>query len=251
MKIAIASCMLYALANTLAADPLAKYECDSFDTISTLLDGQGTGTLTIYFLGHATLMLVLGKLVVHIDPVAEHADYNKLPKADLILVTHEHYDHLDAKAIAAIGKKDTRIVLNQAGRDQLGKGEALNNGDSIEVHGIAIKAVPAYNSTPGHEKFHPKGGRDNGYVLILGDKRVYIAGDTEDIPEMADLKNIDIAFLPMNQPYTMTPAQAAHAARMIKPKVLYPYHYGATDVNEVVKLMNDHKDTEVRIRKMK
>jgi L-ascorbate metabolism protein UlaG (beta-lactamase superfamily) len=243
MKIAIASCMLYALANTLAADPLATYEHDSFDT--------GRGKLTIYFLGHATLMMTWGKLVIHIDPVAEHADYKKLPKADLVLVTHEHHDHLDAKTIAAIGKKGTRIVLNQAGRDQLGDGEALKNGDSMEVHGIGIKAVPAYNTSPGHEKFHPSGGRDNGYVLILGDKRVYIAGDTEDIPEMAELKNIEIAFLPMNQPYTMTPAQVAHAVEMIKPKIVYPYHYGDTDTGELVKLLKDVKGTELRIRKMK
>jgi L-ascorbate metabolism protein UlaG (beta-lactamase superfamily) len=229
--------------SALAADPLAKNEHDSFDT--------GTGKLTIYFLGHATLMMTWGKTVIHIDPVSEYADYSKLPKADLALVTHEHHDHLDAQAIAAIGEKGTRIVLNQAGRDQLGKGEALKNGDSIEVHGIEIKAVPAYNTTPGREKFHPAGGRDNGYVLTLGDKRVYIAGDTEDIPEMAELKNIDIAFLPMNQPYTMTPAQAAHAVEMIKPKIVYPYHYGGTDTSELVKLLKDVKGTELRIRKMK
>ncbi len=249
MEIAIASLALCALAGALAAEPLAKYEHDSFDTGPAT--APGVNKLTIYFLGHATLMLVWDKRVIHVDPVAEHADYQKLPKADLVLVTHEHYDHLDARAIAAIEKKDTRIVLNRAGRDQLGRGEALSNGDSIEVHGIAITAVPAYNSTPGHEQFHPRGGRDNGYVLALGGTRVYIAGDTEDIPEMADLKNIDIAFLPMNQPYTMTPAQAARAATVIKPRVLYPYHFGDTDVAELAGLLQDQAGTEVRIRKMR
>lgn len=246
MKTVILSNLLLLAANTLAADPLAKYEHDSFDTGPSI--PLGAHKLTVYFFGHASLMMTWGKIVVYVDPVTEHADYRKLPKADLILVTHEHYDHLDAKAIAAIEKKGTRIVLNQAGRDQLGKGDALANGDSIDIDGIKITAVPAYNTTAGRDKFHPKGGRDNGYLLKLGGKTMYLAGDTEDIPEMSQLGRIDIAFLPMNQPYTMTPSQAAHAATMINPQVLYPYHYGDTDVNDLGKLI---KDIELRIRKMK
>jgi len=214
-----------------------------------------TGDLKITFIGHASLMFGYQGKVIYVDPVGNPAgtpvDYSKTPKADLVLVTHEHFDHLDAKAIAAVAKKGTRIVLNQSSRDQLGQGDALKNGDSTTVDGIAIRAVPAYNTTPGHEQFHPRGGRDNGYVLSIGGKTVYIAGDTEDIPEMADLKNIDIAFLPMNQPYTMTPQQVAHAVEMIKPKVVYPYHYGDTDTAELGKLLKDVKGTELRIRKMK
>ncbi|HTY08462.1 MAG TPA: MBL fold metallo-hydrolase [Candidatus Edwardsbacteria bacterium] len=239
----LSNLLLLAAGGALAADPLARYEHDSFDT--------GKGKLAIYFFGHASLMMTWGTIVVYVDPVTEHADYARLPKAGLVLVTHEHFDHLDAKAIAAVSKKDTRIVLNRSSRDQLGKGDALANGDSAEVHGIAIRAVPAYNTTPGRDKFHPHTGRDNGYVLTIGSQKVYIAGDTEDIPEMAELKNVDIAFLPMNQPYTMTPAQIVHCVEMIKPKVLYPYHYGDTDTNELVKLMRDVKGTELRIRKMK
>jgi L-ascorbate metabolism protein UlaG (beta-lactamase superfamily) len=239
----LSNLLLLFAGSALAADPLAKYEHDTFDT--------GKGKLTIYFFGHASLMMVWGKIVIYVDPVMEHANYAKLPKADLILVTHEHFDHLDTKAIAAVAKKGTRIVLNQSSRDKLGQGEALKNGDSTEVDGIAIRAVPAYNATPGHEQFHPQGGRDNGYVLNVGSQKIYIAGDTEDIPEMAELKNIDIAFLPMNQPYTMTPQQAAHAVAMVKPKILYPYHYGDTDTGELVKLLKDVKGTELRIRRMK
>ena len=239
----LSNLLLLAAGGALAADPLARYEHDSFDT--------GKGKLAIYFFGHASLMMTWGTIVVYVDPVTEHADYARLPKAGLVLVTHEHFDHLDAKAIAAISRKHTKIVLNQASRDKLGKGDALKNGDSTTVDGITIRAVPAYNYTAGHEQFHPKGGRDNGYVLTIGGKTIYIAGDTEDIPEMADLRNIDIAFLPMNQPYTMTPQQVAHAVEMIRPKVLYPYHYGDTDTDELVKLLKDAKGTELRIRKMK
>jgi L-ascorbate metabolism protein UlaG (beta-lactamase superfamily) len=242
MNTAIASSLLL-LAGAVAADPLAKYERDEFRA--------GAEKLTIYFLGHGTLMMTWGRLVIQVDPVSEYADYKQLPKADLILVTHEHFDHLDAKAIAAAAKKDARIVLNQAGRDKLGQGEALNNGDSLEYKGIAIKAVPAYNTTAGRQQFHPKGGRDNGYVLALGGLNIYISGDAEDIPEMAQLNDIGLAFLSTNQPYTMTPQQFAHAVEMIKPKVAYPYHYGDTDLSALPELLKGEKGTELRIRKLK
>lgn len=218
------------------------FEMDRFEA-----DG---GKISIYFIRHGTLMILYNKLVIHVDPVGQYADYGKLYKADVVLITHEHSDHLDPKAVALVEKKGTRIIINQAGRDQLGKGEVLRNGDSATVKGVKISAVPAYNTTEGRDRFHPK-GRDNGYVLDIGGKRIYIAGDTEDIPEMADLKNIDIAFLPVNQPYTMTPQQAAHAARVIRPKVLYPYHYGETDVSVLPEMLKDLSGTEVRIRNLK
>jgi L-ascorbate metabolism protein UlaG (beta-lactamase superfamily) len=242
MKTVIFSQLLMLLAGTLAADPLSKYEHDAFET--------GKGKLTIYFFGHASLMITWGKIVIYVDPVSRYADYVKLPKADIILVTHEHQDHLDAKAIAAVTKKGTRTVLNASAKAQLQQGEALANGDSAIIDGIAIRAVPAYNTTTDRDKFHPR-GRDNGYVLNIGLQKVYVAGDTEDISEMAGLKNIDIAFLPVNQPYTMTPQQAANAARIIKPQVLYPYHYGETDLSVLPGLLKDLKGTEVRVRKMK
>lgn len=226
----------------LGAGQSLGFEMDRFEA-------QG-GKISIYFIGHGTLMIHHKKLVIHVDPVGRYADYGKLHKADIILVTHEHQDHLDAKAISQIEKKGTRIIINQAGREQLGKGEVLRNGDSVTVKGIEIAAVPAYNTTPGRERFHPK-GRDNGYLLTLGGKRIYIAGDTEDIPEMAQLGDIDIAFLPVNQPYTMTPQQAANAARIIKPKVLYPYHYGETDVSVLPGMLKDVAGLEVRIRSLR
>lgn len=235
--------LLALTAGALAGDPLAGVEHDTFDT--------GDGKLTIYFLGHASLMMTWGTTVVYVDPVSDYVPGKALPKADLILVTHEHYDHLDAKAIKAAEKEGTRVLLNTAGCKLLGRGEALKNGDSAFVAGIAIRALPAYNNTSGRDKFHPNNGRDNGYVLARGGFRLYIAGDTEDIPEMRGLGGVNIAFLPMNQPYTMTPAQVARAAGMIHPKVLYPYHYGDSDVEEIGALMKDVKETELRIRKMK
>lgn len=229
-------------AGALSAGEMCAFERDSFEA-------EG-GKLTFSFIGHGTLMIRYNKLIIHVDPVGRYADYGKLHKADVILITHEHSDHLDAKAVSQIEKKGTGLILNQGARDQLGKGQALKNGDSVTVKGIKITAVPAYNTSEGREKYHPK-GRGNGYVLDIGGKRVYIAGDTEDIPEMADLRNIDIAFLPVNQPYTMTPQQAAHAAKMIKPKVLYPYHYGETDVSVLPEMLKEVPGVEVRIRKMK
>lgn len=218
------------------------FETDRFEA--------GGGKLAIYFIGHGSLMIHYGKLVIQVDPVGRYADYGKLYKADIVLITHEHSDHLDAEAVSQTEKQGTRIILNRAARDQLGKGEVLKNGDLVTVRGIKIAAVPAYNTSEGRDRFHPK-GRDNGYVLTIGDKRIYIAGDTEDIPEMADLKNIDIAFLPVNQPYTMTPQQAANAARAIKPKVLYPYHYGETDVSVLSGMLKDVPGLEVRIRSLR
>ena len=129
----------------------------------------------------------------------------------------------------------------------LGDGTALRNGERAQVReDVSIEAVPAYNITPGREKFHPK-GRDNGYVLTLGGFRIYLAGDTEDIPEMADVKDVDVAFLPVNQPYTMTPEQAARAAKTVQPKVLFPYHYSQTPIQRVADLLAG-SGIDVRIR---
>jgi len=211
------------------------------------------GTLEITFIGHGTLMFKYNGTIIHIDPVGRYADYAKMPKADLILITHEHGDHLDPQAIEKIRKGGTRIVLNENAAQQVSDGIVMKNGDTRTVGGLKIEAVPAYNIV--HERsegvpYHPKGA-GNGYILALSDKRVYVAGDTENIPEMKRIKNIDIAFLPMNLPYTMTPEMVADAARVFKPKILYPYHYGNTDVSQLTALLKDVKGIEVRIRKMK
>lgn len=219
------------------------------DTVKT-----SKGDLEIIFLGHGTLYFIFNDKVIHIDPVNRYADYSTLPKADLILVTHHHGDHFQTETINQLLKKNTELIFSGKCASQYdGEGVVVKNGDVLTAAGFDIEVVPAYNLVHLRDNgnpFHPK-GEGNGYILQFGDKRVYIAGDTEGYPEMSKLKDIDVAFLPMNLPYTMTPEMVAEAAQMFKPKILYPYHYGNTDVNELLKLMEGKDYCEVRIRKMK
>jgi L-ascorbate metabolism protein UlaG (beta-lactamase superfamily) len=228
-----------------AAVSAAEFQSDTFKTAK--------GDLVITFIGHGTLMMAFGGKTIHIDPVSGMADYSKLPKADLVLVTHEHSDHLDLKAIDRISKKGTKFVATETVAGKLKGATVLKNGDTKTVLGLKIEAVPAYNMvhmrSPGMP-FHPK-GIGNGYVVTFGGKRVYMAGDTENTPEMKALKNIDIAFLPMNLPYTMTPEMVADAAKAFRPKVLYPYHYGDTDPQKLAALLKGDRDIEVRVRNLK
>jgi L-ascorbate metabolism protein UlaG (beta-lactamase superfamily) len=217
------------------------------DTIKT-----ETGDLKITFIGHATLMFEYQGKVIHVDPVGSAADYSKLPKADIILVTHEHFDHFDPKAIKILQKDSTRLLLTKTCAGKIDGGTVMKNGDVLTVDGLKIEAVPAYNivnKRPDGQPFHPK-GVGNGYIINFDKTRVYVAGDTENTPEMKQLKKIDIAFLPMNLPYTMTPEMVADAARAFQPRILYPYHYGQTDPQKLVELLKDTK-IEVRIRKLK
>jgi L-ascorbate metabolism protein UlaG (beta-lactamase superfamily) len=211
------------------------------------------GELKITFIGHASLILECGGKVIHIDPWTQQADYSKMPRADAILITHSHYDHLDVKAVNAIRKEGTQIIIAGDCLEKIPDGTVMKNGDKRKVLGFEVEAVPAYNlvhQRPDGQPFHPK-GEGNGYIILFGQTRVYIAGDTENTPEMKALKQIDIAFLPMNLPYTMTPEMVADAVKAFKPKILYPYHYGETDTNKLLALLKGFKETEVRIRKMK
>jgi L-ascorbate metabolism protein UlaG (beta-lactamase superfamily) len=216
-----------------------KFQEDAFKTSG--------GALKITFIGHGTLMMAYAGKVIHIDPVSMYADYATLPKADLILITHEHGDHLDAKAIEAASTASTTIIINPGSAKILPHAKVMRNGDTQTVASVSIEAVPAYNL---EKPFHPK-GNGNGYVLTFGDTRVFVAGDTENVPEIKALKNIDVAFLPMNLPFTMTPEQVADVARAMRPKVLYPYHFGNTDTAALVNLLRDEKGIEVRVRSMK
>ena len=210
------------------------------------------GDLQIVFIGHGSLMLTFGGKVIHVDPFSRVADYSKLPQADLIFLTHEHRDHLDLKALEFLRTDKTKIILTENCAQQVKGGIIMRNGEVKTVDGLKIEAVPAYNLVHMRSEgvaFHPK-GNGNGYVITFGDKRIYLAGDTENIPEMKNLKDIDYAFLPMNLPYTMTPEMVADAAKAFKPKVLYPYHYGETDPSKLVELMKDTPEIEIRIRKM-
>jgi L-ascorbate metabolism protein UlaG (beta-lactamase superfamily) len=239
------SALLVLLLAGLCAGRLEAFERD---TIAT-----SRGNIEVIFIGHGSLLLTWNGKTVYIDPFSGVADYGTLPKADLILITHQHPDHLDQLAIAKIKTLKTVFVLTAKCAETLKEGKILKNGDADEVLGIRIEAVPAYNlvhKRPEGGPFHPK-GEGNGYVLTFGTTRIYIAGDTENTPEMKSLKDIDVAFLPMNLPYTMTPEMVADAVRAFRPKVLYPYHFGETDPSILVGLMKGVQGVDVRIRKMK
>jgi L-ascorbate metabolism protein UlaG (beta-lactamase superfamily) len=227
--------------------PAYSQASPEFDKIVT-----SAGTAEIHFIGHGSLMIKINGYVIYIDPVRSSGNYDFLPKADLILVTHEHGDHLDIKLITDLKKEGTLVFCNQNSASKVTWAMSMKAGDRQEINNIIIEAVDAYNivneSSPGHP-FHPK-GVGIGYILTIGGKRIYIAGDTENTPEMKSLTNIDVAFLPMNLPYTMTPAMVADAALAFRPKILYPYHFGETDTSEIVKLLKD-SGIEVRIRNLK
>ena len=222
------------------------------NTFETDVVKTADGDLEITFIGHGTLMFTFGGKIIHVDPFSRLADYSKLPQADMIFLTHEHSDHLDLKALENLRTEKTKIILTANCAQQVKGGIVMQNGDVKTVDGLKIEAVAAYNlvhmSSEG-VPYHPK-GNGNGYVITFGDKKIYVAGDTENIPEMKQLRDIDYAFLPMNLPYTMTPEMVADAAKAFKPGVLYPYHYGKTDPTKLLELMKDTPEVEIRIRKM-
>ena len=221
-------------------------ETKEIDTFTT----KSGKTIKFYTLMHASIRIVFEGKEIEIDPVRKLGnrtiDYTTVPKADYIFVTHEHGDHFDKEAIATLTNDKTQFITNTRCAGMIGYGKAMKNGDQLQVDDIHVEAVPAYNITEGHQQFHPK-GRDNGYVLTIDGLRIYIAGDTEDIPEMASLKDIDIAFLPCNQPYTMTTDQLQKAARVIKPRVLFPYHYSQTDLSAAAEQLQK-EGIDVRVR---
>lgn len=238
----------------MAISLMSSYPTDTIETA----DGA---ELKITFYAHASLGFEFGGKHIYIDPVAGFADYSNEPKADLILITHSHEDHLDPKTIAALSKPGTQVIGNRESVGMLGFGDAMVNGEGRIAPYLAIEAVPAYNTTLDRQGFHTPGGRDNGYVLTFGDQgegaaqglRVYAAGDSEDTPEMLALRGIDVAFLHVNQPYTMTEEQAARAVKALKPKIFYPIHTGQTDqktdLDKLRKLL-DGSGVDMRVRPM-
>jgi L-ascorbate metabolism protein UlaG (beta-lactamase superfamily) len=229
--------------------PATAQETMETDTIATSM-----GDLVVHPIHHASMRLAWNGLTILVDPAPPPgapeggdvtAEYSALPPPDLILVTHEHGDHFNADILAAVSGGAT-IVAPQAVADKMpdalkAKTKVMANGETAEVAGVPVEAIASYNITPDRLNFHPK-GRDNGYVLTFGDKRVYIAGDTEDTPEMRALKDIDAAFIPMNLPYTMDVNQAASAVSEFKPAAVYPFHYGDSDVNAFATQVGDASD---------
>jgi L-ascorbate metabolism protein UlaG (beta-lactamase superfamily) len=227
--------------------PVFYQNLPEVDKIST-----SAGDVELFFIGHGSLMFRIGDFVIHIDPVKSSGKYDNLPKADLILVTHEHYDHLDTELIKTLRKPETVMFCSGSCISKVPWAKVMKPGDVKTVKNIIIEALAAYNIVNERSKgqpFHPKGA-GIGYIIKIGDKKFYVAGDTENTPEMKALKDIDVAFLPMNLPYTMTPAMVADAAKAFKPKILYPYHYGDTNTDEIIKLLKG-TNIDVRIRNLK
>ena len=238
----ILTCLLAILGLSTACGQ-QTFEVDEFKTKS----GK---TVKFHALVHASIRIEYNGKEIEIDPVgklgSKTIDYAAMPKANFVFVTHEHGDHFDKEAIKILSREGTQLIMNKRCADMYGPCGVLANGQSAQFGDISVDAVPAYNISEGRTQFHPK-GRDNGYILTIDGLRIYIAGDTEDIPEMKDVKNIDIAFLPCNQPYTMTTEQLVRAAKVIKPKVLFPYHYGQTDVSGIASQLKG-TGIDVRIR---
>jgi L-ascorbate metabolism protein UlaG (beta-lactamase superfamily) len=187
------------------------------------------GMVKVHPVNHASVVLETPKGTIYVDPVGDPAQYADFPNADLILITHEHGDHFNNDTLTALAAGGVPLITNPAVHGKLARGltgqaTAMANGDSATVLGVGIDAIPAYNLSEERKNFHPQ-GRDNGYVLSLEGFRIYLSGDTEDIPEMRDLKDIDLAFVCMNLPFTMDANAAASAVREFRPTYVYPYHY--------------------------
>ncbi|MCL2414047.1 MAG: MBL fold metallo-hydrolase [Bacteroidales bacterium] len=224
-------------------------QIDQFQTLKNSI-------VNVNFIKHASFFFEVNNYVIYVDPVDEATDFSKLPKADLVLYTHDHYDHLCRKALKdilterteVIGTLEVETALKDTGAKHI---KVLKNGEKAEISTsaaeISVLAVPAYNTT--QTQFHPK-GRDNGYILTIDGMKFYIPGDCEDMPELADYKGLDVAFLPVNQPYTMTIDQCVNAVKMMQPKVFFPIHYGDTDTNELMEKLNAIEGIEIRLRNM-
>lgn len=247
--IAAAGAALTALPTAAVAQqgqPARWVEPPAPDTVRT-----SGGDLTIQPVNHASFLMTYGGKVIYVDPVGGGSErFQNFPNPDLIVLTDIHGDHLNAATINSLVARGTQIIAPAAVRAQLtpnlqSRVLTLQNGQSLEWEGIQFDAVPMYNVTAERTQLHPA-GRGNGYVITFGDTRVYVAGDTEPTPEMAALRDIDIAFLPLNQPFTMTPEQAAAAVASFKPRIVYPYHYRGTDLEDFARRVGD--TAEVRIR---
>jgi L-ascorbate metabolism protein UlaG (beta-lactamase superfamily) len=215
------------------------------DTLAT-----SAGDVTLIPAGHGTVALEIQGKTWWIDPWSQ-AKLTSAPKADVILITDIHGDHMDPKAIEQVRKDSTVIVAPAAVAKTVTAAKVLANGASMTVEGVKIEAIPMYNLERGPEPgklFHDK-GRGNGYVLNVGGKRIYFSGDTEATPEMKALQNIDVAFVCMNLPYKMPPEEAAEGVAAFSPKVVYPYHYRGSDL-EVFKKGLEGKPVEVRVREL-
>ena len=216
------------------------------DTI-TAADGS---QITFTFYAHASLGIAWNGLQLYVDPVGEF-DWDNQPKADAILVTHSHYDHLEMATIERLQKQNTVILCDKTSAEAFEHDcvTMLPRAISMPVEGVTVRAVAAYNISEGYTDFHPESREDCGYLITLGGTTIYVAGDTEDNEDVLALKDVDVAFLPVNQPYTMTVEQAARVVKAIQPKLFYPYHYGQVDEKTDIEALKSAVEgvTEIRI----
>jgi L-ascorbate metabolism protein UlaG (beta-lactamase superfamily) len=226
----------------------------TFNDTENIEEMKSSEMLNIQPIEHATMVLTYGDAVIYVDPVGGAEKFEGYKKPNYVLITDIHGDHLDAATLEGLDLTGATVIAPKAVMDKLPKLNAkevliMNNGETRQLSGMSVEAIPMYNLREEALKFHEK-GRGNGYVLTLGMERIYISGDTEDIPEMRNLKDIDIAFVCMNLPYTMTVESAANAVLEFKPKKVYPYHYrgteGLSDVNTFKSIVNSNNpDIEV------
>ena len=224
--------------------PSAKAADYASDAIPTM-----NGELRVTPMGHATFMLQFGGKVIGFDPAGK-VDVTSVPKADVVFITDVHGDHMDRAVLDSWKKPGAVVVAPASVAKTITEAQAINNGETKTIAGLTVEAIPMYNNTRGPEPgklFHDK-GRGNGYVVTLGGKRIYVAGDTECTAEMKALKNIDIAFVPMNLPYTMTTAEAADCVKAFAPKIVYPYHSRGSKVEEFADALKVASGVEVRVR---
>ncbi|MGC2660254.1 MAG: MBL fold metallo-hydrolase [Bryobacteraceae bacterium] len=248
----VAVMMSFSLAGAQAPDlpPISKPEqiARTSDVIAT-----AAGNLRITPINHASVELEWKGQTIYVDPVSA-GNYAGLPKADLILITDIHGDHMDPKELANLKQAGTVIIAPPAVAKTVTEAQVLSNGETKRVHlngaSMQVEAVPMYNLTRGPKPgqlYHPK-GRGDGFILTIGGKRIYFSGDTECTPEMKALKNIDVAFLCMNLPYTMTPVEAAECVKAFRPKIVYPYHYRGQNPQEFADALKGDPGIEVRLR---
>ena len=207
--------------------------------------------LKLTFFAHASLAIEYEGRIIYVDPVVGNADYAKLPKADMILVTHSHYDHFEIATIERLQKEGTVVLCDKTSAEAFEHNcvTMLPRAISMPVDGVTVRAVAAYNTSEGHTDFHPKAREDCGYLITLGGTTIYVAGDTEDNDDVLALKDVDVAFLPVNQPYTMTVEQAARVVQAIKPTLFYPYHYGQVEEKTDIEALKAAVEgvTEIRV----
>ncbi len=232
---------------------LAVFPAHADNAIETETVATSEGDLIIHFVGHGTLMFTFKDMTIHIDPWSRVADYSKLPAGDLVLLTHNHLDHLDPSALKHAVGDNTTLIYTQQCADEYPDGVVMRNGMTWDVKGIHIEAVPAYCLIPRDDprsQPHTQ-GECNGYILTFGDKRVYIVSETENIPELKEVKDIDIAFIAMDAIFNLTPEEAVGAVNAFRPKVIYPYHYADADLSPFINAFKNDSGVEVRVKDMR